>query len=390
MKFLKQLTKVAGILLPLYLFVSCGTPVNRTNDTVQKKDTMINITKSNFGKVDGKDVFLYTFTAKDGTKASITNYGGIVTSLFMPDRNGKPGDVVLGFDSLQGYLNGHPYFGSIVGRCANRIAGAKFELDGKTYQLAKNNGENHLHGGNAGFDKKVWDVREITQGDDAGVELTYISPDGEEGYPGELKVIVTYLLTTDHELKIKYFATTTRPTPINLTHHGYFNLKGAGNGDILDHELMINADRYNVVSDQLIPTGELREVTGTPMDFRQSKPIGRDMAEVEGGYDHNFALNVNKDGSLIRAAVLKESSTGRWMEVYTDQPGIQLYCGNFLDGTITGKNGKPYFKHYALCLETQHFPDSPNHPEFPNTILRPGETFSSETIYKFGFTGATH
>jgi aldose 1-epimerase len=343
---------------------------------------MIKITKSNYGKVEGKDVFLYTLSAKDGTKVQITNYGGIVTSLFVPDRNGKLDDVVLGFDSLQGYLNGHPYFGCIVGRCANRIAGAEFELDGKTYQLAKNIGENHLHGGISGFDKKVWDAREITQGDEAGIELIYISPDGEEGYPGNLKVTVIYMLTPKHELKILYSAETTRPTPINLTHHGYFNLKGAGNGDILDHELLINADRYNVVNDQLLPTGELRMVTGTPMDFRQPKLIGRDMVQVEGGYDHNFALNT--DGTLVKAAVLKESSTGRWMEVYTDQPGIQLYCGNFLDGTIKGKNGRPYYKHYALCLETQHFPDSPNHPEFPNTILRPGNKFTSETIYKFG------
>jgi len=388
MKILQHLAKGAGILLPVYLLISCGTPVNKSNEPVQKNNPMINIVKSNYGKVEGKDVFLFTLTANDGIKIQITNYGAIVTSLFVPDRKGKTEDVVLGFDSLQGYLNGHPYFGCIVGRCANRIAGAKFELDGKTYQLAKNIGENHLHGGISGFDKKVWEAREITQGDEAGIELTYVSPDGEEGYPGELKVTVTYMLTSNQELKILYKAETTKPTPINLTHHGYFNLKGAGNGDILDHELMINADRYNVVSDQLLPTGELRPVAGTPMDFRQPKLIGRDMAQVDGGYDHNFALNT--DGKLVKAVVLKESSSGRWMEVYTSQPGMQLYCGNFLDGTITGKNSKPYFKHYALCLETQHFPDSPNHPEFPNTILRPGETFTSETIYKFGTTPATN
>jgi aldose 1-epimerase len=382
MKTLRYLAVKLGIILPVYLLISCGAPVNKNNEPVQKNDPMIKITKSTYGKVEGKDVFLFTLTANDGTKVQITNYGGIVTSLFVPDRNGNLGDIVLGFDSLQGYLNGHPYFGSIVGRCANRIAGAKFELDGKTYQLAKNIGDNHLHGGIVGFDKKVWQAREIVQGDEAGVELTYVSPDGEEGYPGELKVRVIYMLTPNRELKIRYFAETDKPTPVNLTYHGYFNLKGAGNGDILDHVLMINADRYNVVNDQLLPTGELRPVTGTPMDFRQPKLIGRDMAQVEGGYDHNFALNT--DGSLVKAAILKESSTGRWMEVYTTQPGMQFYGGNFLDGTITGKNGKPYFKHYGLCLETQHFPDSPNQPGFPNTILRPGETFQSETIYKFG------
>jgi len=382
MKTPGYLAIVNGISFSVFLLISCGAPVNKSNESVQKNDPMIKTTKSNYGKVDGKDVFLFTLASNDGTKVQITNYGGIVTSLFVPDRNGKPGDVVLGFDSLQGYLNGHPYFGCIVGRFANRIAGAKFELDGKTCQLAKNIGENHLHGGINGFDKKVWEAREIFQGDEAGVELTYISPDGEEGYPGELKVTVIYLLTPNRELKIRYSATTSKPTPVNLTHHGYFNLKGAGNGDILDHELTINADYYNVVSDQLLPTGELRLVTGTPMDFLQSKLIGRDMVQVEGGYDHNFALKT--DGSLVKAAILKESSTGRWMEVYTNQPGIQFYGGNFLDGTITGKYGKPYYKHYGLCLETQHFPDSPNQPGFPSTILRPGETFESETIYKFG------
>jgi aldose 1-epimerase len=384
MKILNYLAIRVGISLPVCLLISCGTPVNKNNVPVQKNDPMIKITKSTYGKVNGKDVFLYTLAANDGTKVQITNYGGIVTSLFVPDRNGNLDDIVLGFDSLQGYLDGHPYFGCIVGRCANRIAGAKFQLDGKTYQLAKNIGDNHLHGGISGFDKKVWETREVARGDEAGVELTYISPDGEEGYPGELKVTVIYILTPNRELKIRYSATTNKPTPVNLTHHGYFNLKGAGKGDILDHELMINADRYNVVNDQLLPTGELRPVAGTPMDFRQPKLIGRDMALVDGGYDHNFALNIYPDGSLVKAAILKESSTGRWMEVYTTQPGIQFYGGNFLDGTITGKTGKPYYKHFALCLETQHFPDSPNQPGFPNTILRPGETFQSETIYKFG------
>jgi aldose 1-epimerase len=345
---------------------------------------MINILKSNFGEVDGKDVFLFTLSDRNGTLVSITNYGGIVSSIVVPDRDGNPGDIVLGFDNLQNYLDGHPYFGCIVGRCANRIAGAKFELDGKTYQLAKNIGEDHLHGGISGFDMKVWDAREIQKVDEAGLELTYTSPDGEEGYPGELKVTVTYLLTSMRELKIRYLAETTKPTPVNLTHHSYFNLKGAGNGNMLDHELMINANRYNVISDKLLPTGELRDVTGTPMDFRQPKPIGRDLVKVEGGYDHNFCLNTT--GKLIKAAVLSESSTGRRMEVYTDQPGMQFYGSNFLGDNIIGKSGKNYHNHYAVCLETQHFPDSIHHPEFPNIILRPGEKFRSETIYKFGTT----
>jgi aldose 1-epimerase len=343
---------------------------------------MIKITKAIFGKVDEKDVFLFTLAGENKMKVSITNYGGIVTSLFVPDRYGNPGDVVLGFDNLQSYLDGHPYFGCIVGRCTNRIAGSKFKLDGEIYRLANNVGDDHLHGGIVGFDKKVWYAKEIRYGDEAGIELNYISPDGEEGYPGELSVTVTYLLTPNREFKIRYFAETTRPTPVNLTHHSYFNLKGAGNGDMLDHELMINADRYNVISDKLLPTGELRHVAGTPMDFRQPKKIGRDMSRVQGGYDHNFCLNA--DGNLIRAALLSESTSGRQMEVYTDQPGIQFYGSNFLGDDIIGKDAKTYHNHYAVCLETQHFPDSPNHPEFPNAILRPGERFTSETIYKFG------
>jgi aldose 1-epimerase len=373
-----------GISLPVILFTGCGAPVNKSNEPVQKTDPMVRVTKSNFGNAGGKEVFLYTLAAPDGTQVRITNFGGIVTSIIVPDRNGKMGDVVLGFDSLKSYEDVHPYFGCLVGRYANRIAAGKFELDGKTYQLAKNNGNNHLHGGDSGFDKKVWEAREITEGNSAGIELTYLSPDGEEGYPGNLKVTVDYLLTPARELKIRYKAATDKATPVNLTYHGYFNLEGAGNGDILSHELMINADRYTVVNNELIPTGELRAVAGTPMDFRQPKPIGRDMARVDGGYDHNFALNVGSEKKIIKAATLSEPTSGRWMEVYTDQPGIQFYGGNFLDGTLKGKSGKIYFDHFGLCLETQHFPDSPNQPGFPDTILRPGETFSSETIYKFG------
>lgn len=363
------------------LTVSCGRPSDNKSKAAQTTKPMITIDTTVFGRIDGKDIYLYTLASAKMT-VKITNFGGIVTSIVVPDRAGNMDDVVLGFDSLQDYVGIHPYFGCIVGRCANRIASGKFVLDGKTYQLAKNIGENHLHGGISGFDKKVWNATEFRQDDEAGIELTYTSPDGEEGYPGDLKVTVIYALNANRELIIRYFAETNKPTPINLTHHGYFNLKGAGNGDILEHELMINADRYNVVNDQLLPTGEFRDVTGTPMDFRQPKLIGRDMAKVDGGYDHNFVLN--STGDLIKVAVLSEASTGRWMEVYTNQPGMQFYGGNFLDGTLTGKNGRIYNKHYGLCLETQHFPDSPNQPTFPNTILRPGEEFASETIYKFG------
>lgn len=341
---------------------------------------MITIDKSIFGQADGKNVDLYTISGESMT-VKITNFGGIVTSIIVPDRDGKMDDVVLGFDSLKEYISEHPYFGCIVGRYGNRIAEGKFELEGHPYQLAANNGKNHLHGGIRGFDKKIWNAKEYRNGDEAGLELSYTSPDGEEGYPGELKVRVIYAVTPDNELKIRYFAETSKATPVNLTYHGYFNLNGAGNGDILDHELMIDADRYTVVNDQLIPTGELRDLSGTPFDFRKEKMVGKDMAMVDGGYDHNFVLNNN--GKFAKIAVLKESSKGRQMEVYTDQPGVQFYGGNFLDGSLTGKDGKKYYMHYGLCLETQHFPDSPNQPGFPNTILRPGEVFQSSTVYKF-------
>lgn len=341
---------------------------------------MITIDKSIFGQADGKNVDLYTISGESMT-VKITNFGGIVTSIIVPDRDGKMDDVVLGFDSLKEYISEHPYFGCIVGRYGNRIAEGKFELEGHPYQLAANNGKNHLHGGIRGFDKKIWNAKEYRNGDEAGIELSYTSPDGEEGYPGELKVRVIYAVTPDNELKIRYFAETSKATPVNLTYHGYFNLIGAGNGDILDHELMIDADRYTVVNDQLIPTGELKDVSGTPFDFRKEKMVGKDMAMVDGGYDHNFVLNNN--GKFAKIAVLKESSKGRQMEVYTDQPGVQFYGGNFLNGSLTGKEGEKYYKHYGLCLETQHFPDSPNQPGFPNTILRPGEVFQSSTVYKF-------
>ncbi len=370
--------------LVIILAVSCIRNADNKSMPAKNITHMITIEKSFFGRIENKDVFLFTLVSENKMKVSLTNYGGIVTSILVPGKDGKMDDVVLGFDSLAAYTATHPYFGCLVGRYANRIAAGIFDLEGKSYVLAANNGENHLHGGISGFDKKVWDAREYREGEEAGVELTYTSPDGEEGYPGELKVRVIYTLTPSNELKIRYFAETNKPTPVNLTYHGYFNLAGEGNGDILEHELMINADRYTVVNPQLIPTGELRNVTGTPMDFRQLKPIGKDMSGVDGGYDHNFVLNTS--GKLAKAAELRENTTGRVMEVFTDQPGIQFYGGNFLDGTLTGKGGKKYNKHYGLCLETQHFPDSPNQPAFPNTILRPGEIFTSVTVYRFGIS----
>jgi aldose 1-epimerase len=375
---LKRLIKSSSLFALCIMLIASCTPPARNNSTSKP---MITITKSIFGHIDGKEVDLYTISGQDMI-VKITNLGGIVTSIQVPDKNGKMDDVVLGFDSLQDYLKEHPYFGCLVGRYANRIAKGKFELDGKTYQLAINNGENHLHGGLKGFDKKIWDAKEYREGNETGIELNYTSPDGEENYPGNLEVKVIYTISPANELKIRYFAETDKATPVNLTYHGYFNLKGAGNGDILDQQLMIDADRYTVVNDQLIPTGELRDVTSTPFDFRQPKPVGRDMAGVSGGYDHNFVLN-NKS-QFAKVASLEDTASGRLMEVFTDQPGIQFYGGNFLDGSLIGKGGKPYKWHYGLCLETQHFPDSPNHPEFPNTILRPGEVFKSVTVYKFG------
>jgi aldose 1-epimerase len=343
---------------------------------------MITVEKTVLGQIKGAEIDLFTLTNRNEMTVKITNFGGIVTSILVPDLKGRTEDVVLGFDSIEGYLGVHPYFGCIVGRYANRIAKGTFQLDGKTYNLARNNGDNHLHGGVSGFDKKIWKPAGFKIHDEAGIELSYKSIDGEEGYPGTLNVKVIFSLNNDNELKIQYFAETDHATPLNLTHHGYFNLKGAGNGNIQDHFLAISASRYTVVDELLIPTGELREVTGTLFDFRQGKQVGRDIDKVKGGYDHNFVLDAT--GGLIKAATVSEPLSGRWMEVYTDQPGMQFYSSNLLDGSITGKNGKAYQKRYGLCLETQNFPDSPNQPDFPDAILRPGDSYHSVTIYKFG------
>ncbi len=342
----------------------------------------MNITKIPYGMVGGKEVFQFTLKNKHDMTVKIINFGGIVTSLLVPDKTGKLDDVVLGFDNLADYLAEHPYFGALIGRYANRIAKGRFVLNGKEYQLALNDGKNHLHGGNIGFNKVVWDAVEFCNAEGAGVELNYLSKDGEENYPGNLSTTVRYLLNDQNELVIKYLATTDQPTIVNLTHHGYFNLKGEGCGDILDHEIMINADRYTAVDEELIPTGELIPVDNTPLDFTTWQPIGARIKKLPGGYDHNYVLN-RKGPELTLAASVREPKSGRVMTVYTTEPGMQFYTGNFLDGTLTGKRGVKYGKHSGFCLETQHFPDSPNHPAFPSTVLNPGEVYQQTTIYQF-------
>ena len=345
--------------------------------------------KSSFGKApDGEAVDLYTLTNKNGAEVEITNYGGSVVSVKVPDRNGKLGDVVLGFDSVDGYVNNTSYLGALIGRYGNRIGHAQFKLDGKTYTLAKNNGENTLHGGTKGFNKAVWTAKEIPAKDGQALELTYLSKDDEEGFPGNLHVRVIYTLTDSNALKINYTVTTDKDTVVNLTNHSYFNLAGPGSGDILDHVLMIEADKFTPVDSGLIPTGELGDVTGTPFDFRKPTAIGArinsddEQIKLGGGYDHNFVLRKKPGDPFSLAARVVEPKSGRVMEVWTTEPGVQFYTGNFLDGSLKGK-GVSYTKRSAFCLETQHFPDSPNKPEFPSTELKPGERYHSTTVYKF-------
>jgi aldose 1-epimerase len=338
--------------------------------------------------IDDSQVDLYTLKNSNGLEAQITNYGGIVVSLAVPDKNGKLGDVVLGYDTLNDYIGNTPYFGALIGRYGNRIAKGRFKIADIDYQLAQNNGENSLHGGRKGFDKVVWQAEKVDTSDGQALKLTYSSKDGEEDYPGALRCTITYTLTNKNELKIEYVAETDKPTFVNLTHHSYFNLKDAGASDILGHELMIKAGKFTPVDKNLIPTGELRPVTGTPFDFNKPTPIGARVESTDEqmqfgkGYDHNWVLDrQGKDLELV--ASLYEPASGRFMEVLTTEPGLQFYCGNFLDGTNIGKGGTVYQHRTGLCLETQHFPDSPNHPGFPTTDLKPGEKYTQTTVYRF-------
>jgi aldose 1-epimerase len=343
-----------------------------------------------FGELpDGREVYAYTLDNGRGVTLEAISYGGIIVSLDTPDRRGRRGDIVLGYDDLSGYLKETPYFGAIIGRYGNRIANARFTLDGRTYQLAANNGPNHLHGGDIGFDKVLWSAMPFSRADSVGVVFRYTSPDGEEGYPGNLAATVTYTLTTDGSLVFDYEATTDKPTPVNLTQHSYFNLAGDGARDVLDHVLTIYADSFTPVDSTLIPPGKIEPVAGTPFDFRTPMAIGARIGatdqqlEYGGGYDHNFVLDRSGPG-LAHAAHVYEPTTGRTLDIYTTEPGLQFYSGNFLDGSLVGKSGHVYEHRYGFCLETQHYPDSPNEPGFPSTILRPGEEYRSRTVLRFG------
>lgn len=368
------------VIFILIFFVACSKKEN---------STALNISKEAFGEADSQAVDLYTLTNANHIEMQVTNYGGIVTSIKVPDKNGVPADIVLGYSKLKDYIANSPYFGAIIGRYGNRIAKGKFSIDGHEYTLKINNGENALHGGLKGFDKVVWKATPIKNANSVSLEMHYLSKDGEEGYPGNLNVTVVYTLTNKNTFEIQYTATTDKPTIVNLTNHTYWNLAGEGSGDVLNQQLMINADYFTPVDSGLIPTGEKRAVADTPFDFRTphmiGERIGADNQQLKfaGGYDHNFILNKKNISDTVLAATVYEPESGRFLEVYTTEPGIQFYSGNFLDGSIIGKSGEPYEFRNGLCLETQHFPDSPNKPDFPSTVLRPGETYSTKTIYKF-------
>jgi len=370
--------------------VVLGCALHAAAQAAPKPATKAGVVKSAFGRTkEGVAVDQYTLTNKHGVVAKVITYGATLTDLLVPDKAGKPANVVLGFDKLEPYLAGVPYFGATIGRVGNRIGKGTFTLGGKTYTLAKNDGDNHLHGGIKGFDKVVWKAQPAASG--ASVTFTYHSPDGEEGYPGNLDATVVYTLTDANELRLDYTATTDKATPINLTNHSYFNLAGEGNGDIKGHLMMIASDQITAVDAGLIPTGEMTAVKGTPFDFNTPTAIGARIEQVPIkppiGYDHNYVLR-RKGAGLELAARVVEPTSGRAMDVLTTEPGIQFYSGNFLDGTIKSRTGVPYGKHSAFCLETQHFPDSINHPAFPSAVLEPGKTYKTTTIYRFGTAGS--
>ncbi|MGH9512177.1 MAG: aldose epimerase family protein [Terriglobales bacterium] len=377
---MKSTVRMITILLGLLLAVN-GWSASGKKPTMQKQA---------FGKIDdGQEMDLYTLTNTKGMQVAITNFGGTIVSIKVPDKSGNIADVVLGYDDAAGYQGGKAYFGATIGRYGNRIAKGIFKLDGKTYHLPLNDGPNTLHGGTKGFSQRVWTAKDVSGPAGQALQLTYLSKDGEEGFPGNLSAKVVFTLTNANELKIGYSATTDKDTVINLTNHSYFNLDGQGNGDILGTELTLHASRFTPVDSTLIPTGELRSVKGTPFDFTKSTAIGarinqdNEQLKLAGGYDHNWVLDAGKTAALHSAAEAYDPRSGRVLDVWTTEPGIQFYTGNFLDGTIHGKEGKVYNKHYAFCLETQHFPDSPNHPNFPTTELKPGRRYHSETIFKF-------
>ena len=388
---------VAGLLLAAAACTSppaSETAASSPTPPMTADSTRAAPTATSFGKTsEGAEVQLFTLTNAHGLKATITNFGGTLTSLLVPDRQGKMGDIVLGFDDLGGYtsavfLQENPYFGALIGRYGNRIAKGRFTLDSHQYQLPINNPPNSLHGGAVGFNRRLWAATPGTSADGQTLTLKYLSKDGEEGYPGNLSVTVVYTLTNSDALRLDYTATTDKPTVLNLTNHSYFNLNYGHDKDILGHELTLNADRFTPVDNTLIPTGKLQAVAGTPMDFRQPHTIGERIGQVPGaapgGYDHNWVLADKMRPAPELAATVYEPTTGRTMQVYTDQPGVQFYSGNFLKGNLKGKGGVAYPQHYGFCLETQHFPNSPNESQFPSTVLRPGETFHSTTEYQFG------
>ncbi|WP_116125332.1 aldose epimerase family protein [Lewinella sp. IMCC34183] len=382
--------KFSLFLLVLCLLFACGpADTADTGSTGDSEGPGLSVSETAFGSTDEGEVTQYTLENENGMRVSVINYGGIITHIYAPDRDGQLADVLVGFDSLSGYTGDNPYFGALIGRYGNRIAKGQFTLNGETYQLPTNDGPNSLHGGNMGFNRKLWQMRALEESDRVGVELTGTSPDGEMGYPGKLDVTVRYWLDNDNALTLEYEATTDQATPVNLTNHAYFNL--AGSGDILGHELTINAAEFTPVDETLIPIGELRDVEGTPFDFQSATPIGdridqdNEQLTLGKGYDHNYVLDASGSG-LHEAAFVYEPGSGRTLDVKTTEPGIQFYSGNFLDGTLTGKGDQPIAYRTGFCLETQHFPDSPNQDseDFPSTILEPGDIYESTTVYTFG------